>query len=58
MDLDFVLGVSSDGPTKSFSFRRLKYLSSKWSMFSLLNEYQEIADMKVNPMVVSLYIVH
>ena len=47
MDLDTVLGVISDGPTKSFAFRRLKYLSSSWAMYSLLNEYQEIADMKV-----------
>ncbi|KAH8114498.1 AMP deaminase [Phellopilus nigrolimitatus] len=46
MDLDFVLGAISDGPTKSFAFRRLKYLASKWSMYSLLNEYQETADMK------------
>ncbi|KAI5119039.1 hypothetical protein M0805_005905 [Coniferiporia weirii] len=49
MDLDFVLSVISDGPTKSFAFRRLKYLASKWSMYSLLNEYQEIADMKKVP---------
>ncbi|EJC98137.1 AMP deaminase [Fomitiporia mediterranea MF3/22] len=48
MDLDFVLSVISDGPTKSFAFRRLKYLASKWSMYSLLNEYQETADMKVS----------
>ncbi|THH11141.1 hypothetical protein EW145_g843 [Phellinidium pouzarii] len=46
MDLDFVLGVISDGPTKSFALRRIKYLASKWSMYSLLSEYQEIADMK------------
>lgn len=47
MDLDYVLGVISDGPTKSFAFRRLKYLLNKWNMYSLLNEYQETADMKV-----------
>jgi hypothetical protein len=47
MDLDFVLEVISDGPTKSFSFRRLKYLESKWNLYILLNEYQELADMKV-----------
>jgi AMP deaminase len=47
VDLDYVLNVISDGPTKSFAFRRLKYLSSKWSMYSLVNEYQELADMKV-----------
>jgi AMP deaminase len=47
MDLDYLLGVIADGPTKSFAFRRLKYLSNKWSMYSLLYEYEEIADMKV-----------
>lgn len=48
VDLDYVLGVISDGPAKSFAFRRLKYLSSKFTMYSLLNEYQELADMKVS----------
>lgn len=46
-DLDYLLGVCSDGPAKSFAFRRLKYLASKWSLYCLLNEYQELADMKV-----------
>lgn len=48
-DLDFLLGVCSDGPAKSFAFRRLKYLQSKWSLYCLLNEYQELADMKAVP---------
>ena len=47
MDLEYVLSVISDGPTKSFAFRRLGYLQSKFTMYSLLNEFQEIADMKV-----------
>ena len=47
MKLDKLLNVISDGPIKSFAFRRLKYLASKWSMYSLVNEYQEVADMKV-----------
>ncbi|KAF7348221.1 A-deaminase domain-containing protein [Mycena sanguinolenta] len=49
MDLDYVLGVISDGPTKSFAFRRLKYLASKFTMYSLLNEFQELSDMKQVP---------
>jgi len=53
-DLDFLLGVCSDGPAKSFAFRRLKYLASKWSLFCLLNEYQELADMKVCTTMVGL----
>lgn len=48
-DLDYLLGVCSDGPAKSFAFRRLKYLASKWSLYCLLNEYQELADMKAVP---------
>ncbi|KAJ7845375.1 hypothetical protein B0H14DRAFT_3109050 [Mycena olivaceomarginata] len=48
VDLDYVLGVISDGPTKSFAFRRLKYLASKFEMYSLLNEFQELSDMKVD----------
>ncbi|KAJ4482417.1 hypothetical protein J3R30DRAFT_3459311 [Lentinula aciculospora] len=48
-DLDYVLSVISDGPTKSFAFRRLKYLSSKFTMYSLMNEFQELADMKSVP---------
>ncbi|KAL0959447.1 hypothetical protein HGRIS_014691 [Hohenbuehelia grisea] len=38
VDLDYVLGVISDGHTKSFAFRRMKYLVSKLTMYSLLNE--------------------
>ncbi|WVO12977.1 AMP deaminase [Cryptococcus depauperatus] len=48
-DLDYLLGVCSDGPAKSFAFRRLKYLQNKWSLYCLLNEYQELADMKAVP---------
>ena len=47
MDLEYVLSVIADGPTKSLAYRRLKYLSSKFTMYSLLNEFQEMADMKV-----------
>ncbi|TIB93525.1 AMP deaminase [Wallemia mellicola] len=49
IDLDYILGVISDGPAKSFAFRRLKYLQSKWKMYSLMNEYQELAEMKRVP---------
>lgn len=49
VDIDFVLNVVSDGPTKSFAFRQLKYLASKWAMYALLNESEEVAAMKVRP---------
>ncbi|EPQ28490.1 uncharacterized protein PFL1_03793 [Pseudozyma flocculosa PF-1] len=48
-DLDFLLNVISDGPVKSFAWRRLKYLESKWNLYFLLNEYRELADMKRVP---------
>src|SRR5690554_3907023 len=48
-DLDFVLSVISNGPEKSFAFRRLKYLESKWNMYILLNEYEELAETKRVP---------
>ncbi|KAJ3037994.1 AMP deaminase [Rhizophlyctis rosea] len=48
-DMEYILNVISDGPTKSFAFRRLRYLESKFSMYVLLNEYQEMADSKRVP---------
>lgn len=47
MDLDKVLDISSDGPSKSFAFRRLQYLEGRWNLYVLLNEHQEMADSKV-----------
>ncbi|KAI9880300.1 MAG: AMP deaminase [Pleopsidium flavum] len=49
IDLDQVLNVSSDGPSKSFAFRRLQYLEGKFNLYVLLNEYQEMADSKRVP---------
>lgn len=49
MDLDAVVDVSSDGPAKSFAFKRLSYLEGKFQLHALLNEYQEIADSKKVP---------
>ncbi|KAG1152657.1 hypothetical protein G6F37_000886 [Rhizopus arrhizus] len=48
-DLEYILSVISDGPAKSFAFRRLRYLDSKWQMYILLNEFQELADSKRVP---------
>ena len=48
-DLDEILSVITDGPAKSFAWRRLRYLESKWNLYVLLNEYRELADMKVSP---------
>ncbi|KZT28392.1 AMP deaminase [Neolentinus lepideus HHB14362 ss-1] len=49
IDLDYILGVIADGPAKSFAYKRLKYLASKFTMYQLLNETQELADMKHVP---------
>ncbi|KAL9085342.1 MAG: hypothetical protein Q9165_007633 [Trypethelium subeluteriae] len=49
MDLDAILSISSDGPSKSFAFRRLQYLEGKFNLYALLNEYQEVADTKAVP---------
>ncbi|KAJ4151319.1 hypothetical protein LMH87_012026 [Akanthomyces muscarius] len=49
MDLESILKVSSDGPSKSFAFRRLQYLEGKFNLYALLNEYQETADSKKVP---------
>lgn len=49
LDLEEILNVSSDGPSKSFAFRRLQYLEGKFNLYSLLNEHQETADSKRVP---------
>ncbi|KAI1857050.1 hypothetical protein JX265_009277 [Neoarthrinium moseri] len=49
MDLETILTTSSDGPSKSFAFRRLQYLEGKFNLYVLLNEYQETADSKRVP---------
>lgn len=49
VDLEEILTVSSDGPSKSFAFRRLQYLEGKFHLYTLLNEYQETADSKKVP---------
>ncbi|KAI1806466.1 AMP deaminase [Daldinia bambusicola] len=49
MDLEEILAISSDGPSKSFAFRRLQYLEGKFNLYVLLNEYQETADTKKVP---------
>jgi AMP deaminase len=49
VDLEHLLNVSSDGPSKSFAFRRLQYLEGKFNLYILLNEYQETADSKSVP---------
>ncbi|ORY56669.1 uncharacterized protein BCR38DRAFT_402331 [Pseudomassariella vexata] len=49
IDLEDILTTSSDGPSKSFAFRRLQYLEGKFNLYVLLNEYQETAESKKVP---------
>lgn len=48
-DLGKIVRISLDGPTKSFAFKRLQYLETKWNMYALLNEFEETKQSKKNP---------
>jgi len=47
--LDTILDIASDGPAKSFAYRRLQYLEGRYNLYTLLNEYEEVADTKKVP---------
>lgn len=49
MDLEKIHDISSDGPAKSFAYRRLQYLEGRYNLYTLLNEYEEIAETKKVP---------
>jgi AMP deaminase len=49
LDLEEILNASSDGPSKSFAFRRLQYLEGRFNLYVLLNEHLETADSKKVP---------
>jgi AMP deaminase len=49
MDMESIVAISSDGPAKSFAFRRLQYLEARWNLYYLLNEYEETSVSKKNP---------
>ncbi|CAG9565748.1 unnamed protein product [Danaus chrysippus] len=48
-DMSLLTDMISDGPLKSFCYRRLSYLSSKFKMHVLLNELHELALQKAVP---------
>lgn len=48
-DLEYVINVSSDGPSKSFAFRELDILEGKFNLYFLVNEYEETAICKRVP---------
>ena len=45
-DVKYMCYMITDGPLKSFCYRRLCYLSSKYQLYALLNEMQELAAQK------------
>lgn len=49
MALDMIQDIASDGPAKSFAYRRLQYLEGRYNLYTLLNEYEEVADTKKVP---------
>jgi AMP deaminase len=49
LDNDLILSFISDGPTKSFAFRRLRFLESQFTLYAMLNEYKEMAAQKAVP---------
>ncbi|KAL0868848.1 hypothetical protein ABMA27_007199 [Loxostege sticticalis] len=48
-DMNIMCSMISDGPLKSFCYRRLSYLSSKFQLHVLLNELRELASQKAVP---------
>ncbi|KAF8795086.1 AMP deaminase 2-like [Argiope bruennichi] len=48
-DLHLMGAMIADGPLKSFCYRRLSYLSSKYQLHVLLNELRELAAQKAVP---------
>nr|XP_020463438.1 AMP deaminase 2-like isoform X1 [Monopterus albus] len=47
--MNVMMSLIINGPVKSFCYRRLQYLSSKFQMHILLNEMKELADQKKVP---------
>ncbi|KAF4519197.1 hypothetical protein B566_EDAN013490 [Ephemera danica] len=48
-DVNLLCAMIADGPLKSFCYRRLTYLSSKFQLHVLLNELRELAAQKAVP---------
>ncbi|KAM3959322.1 AMP deaminase 2-like isoform 2-T3 [Aphomia sociella] len=48
-DKNIMCSMIADGPLKSFCYRRLSYLSSKFQLHVLLNELRELASQKAVP---------
>ena len=49
VDMERIVSIASDGPTKSFAFKRLEFLEAKWNLYYLLNDHEEASESKRNP---------
>ncbi|XP_032947833.1 AMP deaminase 1 isoform X3 [Rhinolophus ferrumequinum] len=48
-DMNFLLALIAQGPVKTYAHRRLKFLSSKFQVHEMLNEMDELKELKNNP---------
>ncbi|XP_062365799.1 AMP deaminase 1 isoform X1 [Cinclus cinclus] len=48
-DMNFLLVLIAQGPVKTYTHRRLKFLSSKFQVHEMLNEMEEMRELKNNP---------
>ncbi|XP_060628557.2 AMP deaminase 1 isoform X2 [Anolis sagrei] len=48
-DMNFLLALIAQGPVKTYAHRRLKFLSSKFCVHEMLNEMEELKELKKNP---------
>ncbi|NXR92600.1 AMPD1 deaminase, partial [Hypocryptadius cinnamomeus] len=48
-DMNFLLVLIAQGPVKTYTHRRLKFLSSKFQVHEMLNEMDEMKELKNNP---------
>ncbi|NWT60715.1 AMPD1 deaminase, partial [Erythrocercus mccallii] len=48
-DMNFLLVLIAQGPVKTYAHRRLKFLSSKFQVHEMLNETEEMKELKNNP---------
>eukprot|EP00061_Rhincodon_typus_P010111 g34147.t1 len=49
LDLNHVLALIADGPTKTYCHRRLNFLGSKFYLHEMLNEMAELRELKGVP---------
>ncbi|KAJ8016629.1 hypothetical protein DPEC_G00009230 [Dallia pectoralis] len=48
-DMNFLIALIAQGPTKTYAHRRLKFLMSKFNVHEMLNEMEELKELKLNP---------